>query len=462
MSGDGGGLTETGGLMGAGGAAPAESWRRRTDWRKETGEGYMPSGREITPEAERIVRYVNRDRLWQRHMELARFGARSDGGVNRQALSAEEIAARAHLIGIARARGFGVATDPAGNLFFRLQGREPHLPPVLSGSHMDSQPTGGRFDGIYGVLAAVEVLEAIRDAGHVPRRSIEAVAWMNEEGSRFAPGMMGSEAFAGVRPLDEILGVRDADGVTVAAALATVNAAFPDVPLRELGQPVEAYVEAHIEQGPVLEAEGRVVGAVTGIQGKQTFRVTVTGEEAHAGTKPMAERRDALIAASAMVQRLHAIARSTAEDLMLTFGRFTVSPNAPSVVPAKVVFSIDLRHFDTGLMQGFGAAIPDLCAELAGGCTVVVEPLVDAPSLVFPEVLRERICDIAAVLGHPAMDLPSAAGHDARHLHAIAPAAMIFIPCHQGISHHPTERAEPEHLHAGARVLAALLVELAG
>jgi N-carbamoyl-L-amino-acid hydrolase len=274
--------------------------------------------------------------------------------------------------------------------------------------------------------------------------------------------MMGSEAFAGVRPLDEILGVRDADGVSVATALAAVNSAFPDVPVRELGQPVEAYVEAHIEQGPVLEAEGRVVGAVTGIQGKQTYRVTVTGEEAHAGTKPMAERRDALIAASAMVQCLHAIARSTADDLMLTFGRFTVSPNAPSVVPAKVVFSIDLRHFDTGLMQGFGAAIPDLCAELSGGCEVVVEPLVDAPSLVFPEALRDRIRDIAAVLGHPVMDLASAAGHDARHLHAIAPTAMIFIPCHQGISHHPTERAEPAHLHAGARVLAALLAELAG
>ncbi|GGB42726.1 Zn-dependent hydrolase [Tistrella bauzanensis] len=455
-----------GGLIG-GGAAPGSddddnAWRRRTDWRREQGDEQMPVGQQITEAAERVVGHVSADRLWQRHMDLARFGAREDGGVDRQALSAEEIAARQHLIAIVRARGLGVATDPAGNLFIRLAGREPHLPPVLSGSHIDSQPTGGRFDGIFGVLAALEVLEALRDSGHQPRRSIEAVAWMNEEGSRFAPGMMGSEAFAGVRPLDEILAVADADGCSVAEALAQVNAAFPDVPVRELGMPVEAYVEAHIEQGPVLEAQGRAIGAVTGIQGKQTFRVTVTGEEAHAGTKPMAERRDALIAASAMVQRLHGIARAADDALMFTVGRFIVSPNAPSVVPARVVFSIDLRHFDSAVVRRFGDAVAGLCAELAQGCTVQVERLVDAPSLIFPDSLRRRTRDIAAVLGHAAMDLPSAAGHDARHLNAVAPSAMIFIPCHQGISHHPTERAAPADIHAGARVLAALLVELAG
>ncbi|GAB4393610.1 MAG: Zn-dependent hydrolase [Kiloniellaceae bacterium] len=415
----------------------------------------------LSDTARRVAEAVNQDRLWQRHDDLARFGATARGGVNRQALSAEETEARRYLLSVAAERDFRTFTDPAGNFFLRLEGADPDLPPVLTGSHIDSQPTGGRFDGIFGVLAGLEALEAIRDVGWTPPRALEVVGWMNEEGSRFAPGMMGSEAFAEVRTLDAILATRDGEGVTVREALAAVNGALPPLPERPLGLPLAAYIEAHIEQGPVLEQHGIEVGRVTGIQGKQTYRVTVSGEEAHAGTKPMAERRDALIAALAMVQALHRLCSEADPAVMFTVGRFEVSPNAPSVVPARVVFSIDLRHPDTDLMRRLGGQFAALCEGAVGPCEVVLEPLVDTPSMTFDDSLGARITDAAEALGHSIMDLPSAAGHDARHLAGVTAAAMIFIPCRGGISHHESEWSEPTQVTAGTRVLAAVLADLA-
>ena len=247
---------------------------------------------------------VDAERLWRRLMRLAEFGATAAGGVNRQALSDEEIAARCELCSWARDAGLETFNDPIGNLFLRLEGQDAEAPPVLSGSHIDSQPTGGKFDGTFGVLAALEVLIAFASAGLKPRRAIEAVAWTNEEGSRFAPGMMGSEAFTGRRTLDEILAVRDFDGTSVADAVARVLDAEPHVTRRPLGFPVHGYIEPHIEQGPVLEREGRTIGVVTGIQGSRRFRVRVTGEAAHAGTTPRTERKDAVLAAAAMINAL--------------------------------------------------------------------------------------------------------------------------------------------------------------
>jgi len=380
----------------------------------------------LSERALQIAETVSQERLQQRHEDLARFDA---------------------------------FTDAAGNFFLRLSGADPDLPPVLTGSHIDSQPTGGRFDGIFGVLAGLEALEAMRDTGWIPPRSVEVVGWMNEEGSRFAPGMMGSEAFTGVRPLDEILATCDNDGVSVRDALKTVNAAvpLPELPLR---RPLAAYVEAHIEQGPVLEQRGIAIGRVTGIQGKQTYRVTVTGEEAHAGTKPMAERRDALIAALAMVQVLHRLCSEADPAVMFTVGRFEVAPNAPSVVPARVIFSIDLRHPDTDLMRRLGNCFAELCRKAAGPCEVKLEGLVDTPSMTFDAGIGARITAAAEALGNNVMDLPSAAGHDARHLASITPSGMIFIPSRGGISHHESEWSEPAQLAAGTRVLAAVLADL--
>jgi N-carbamoyl-L-amino-acid hydrolase len=407
-----------------------------------------------------IASRIDEARLWERHMALARHGATASGGVNRQALSPEEASARRELTGWASALGLKASTDAAGNLFLRLEGTDPNAAPVLTGSHLDSQPTGGKFDGVYGVLAGLESVEAMLDAKVRPRRSIEIVAWMNEEGSRFVPGMMGSAAFAGATPLDAILGVRDTAGLSVAEELAAMKRSFPEVPQRALGGPVKAYVEAHIEQGPILEREGFTIGIVTGIQGKRTFRVSVTGEEAHAGTSLRRERKDALLAATQMVQGLAAAIHDTEDVVKFTVGRFTVHPNAPSVVPSSVVFSIDLRHPDSAVLQSLGDRIPAICAAHARPCKVKAEELTTAMSLEFPQAMRQLIGACAERVGLRSMEILSAAGHDARYLHTVCPTGMIFVPCKDGISHNEAESATASDLADGARVLAEALLAL--
>ena len=400
---------------------------------------------------------VDEGRLWKRLMEMARHGATPAGGVNRQALSVEDAAARRQLVTWGDGLGLKAFSDPAGNLFLRYEGETVEAAPVLIGSHLDSQPTGGRFDGVYGVLAALETLEAIREAGIRIRRPIEIVAWMNEEGSRFAPGMMGSEAYSGTRPLAEILTVKDSSGTSVEAALAQM----PVFSLRALGGRPSAYLEAHIEQGPVLEHAGISVGVVTGIQGKITYRVTVTGEEAHAGTSTRRERKNALSSAVAIISALETVMHDAEDVVKFTVGSFTVSPNVPSVVPRQVVFSIDLRHPDSDELFLLGGRVAKLCAAHRGPCSVDVRELTQAKSLVFPDKIQTLIRAGAKQLGIPVLSLPSAAGHDARHLHGICPTGMIFVTCRDGLSHIETEWAEPAHLADGARVLAFAVENLA-
>ncbi len=395
-------------------------------------------------------------------MRMARHGATATGGVNRQALSPAEFAAWRELIAWARSLGLVPYTDPIGNLFLRLEGVDTGADAVLTGSHLDSQPTGGKFDGVYGVLAGLEAVQAITESATKLRRSVEIVAWMNEEGSRFAPGMMGSSAFAGAAGMDDYLPLRDADGVSVADGLAAVRAAFPELPQRTLGRPVAAYIEAHIEQGPVLEQEGVTIGVVTGIQGKRTFRVSVKGEEGHAGTLPHRRRKDALLAATAMIQALAAATHDSDDLVKFTVGKLDVLPNAPSVIASAATFSVDLRHPDSSVLKRLGDLMPDLCSVHAGPCAVTTVELTNARSLEFPGAIRSCIKAAADRLGISAMGIHSAAGHDARYLHEICPAGMIFVPCKGGISHNEAELATPEDLAAGARVLTEVLVELAG
>lgn len=411
--------------------------------------------------SDRIAHHIDGDRLWQRHMELARFGALANGGVNRQALSEEEIAARAEIVRWARAIGLTPFTDVGGNLFLRLEGRQPDLPPVLIGSHIDSQPSGGKFDGVFGVLAALEVLEAIVASGQRPLRAIEAVAWMNEEGSRFAPGMMGSALYTGARSLTQVLPITDKDGISVADALTALLARDIDIPLRPLARPAACLLEAHIEQGPILELESKTIGIVTGIQGKRTFRVTVSGEENHAGTAPRSVRRDALVATVSILDALHAAMWDDGDITRFTVGRLNVTPNAPSVVPAKVEFSIDLRHPDTETLQRLGDRIADICSSHAGRCSAVVDQLLHDPPLTFPDVMRATLVRAADRIAAPSMMIASGAGHDARYLHYFCPTGMIFVPCRAGISHNEAEWAEKDHLTAGAQVLAVAAAELA-
>ena len=412
--------------------------------------------------ATRVAARVDQDRLWRRLMELARIGATDKGGVHRLALTGDEIAARHLLIAWARDLGLSVFTDDISNLFFRLEGTDANAAPVMTGSHIDSQPKGGKFDGAFGVLAGFEVVQAMREAGFTPRRSVEVVAWLNEEGSRFSPGMMGSEAFTGRRPMAQILAVEDAEGVTTAEALEQTLAAFGDIERRPFGFPVAGFIEAHIEQGPVLEATGVSVGVVTGIQGSRRFRVRVTGDEAHAGTEPMSERKDALFAALEMIGAMRHAFADTEGLTKFTVGLFEVSPNAPSVVPSSAFFSIDLRHPDWPTLKRLGGAISDLCAQNRGSCTVAVNEIATSESLEFPDEIRTCLSDSAQELGIAHMPILSMAGHDARQLHYHCPTGMIFAPCHKGISHNEAESCEPSDLAAGARVLAATIAKLAG
>jgi N-carbamoyl-L-amino-acid hydrolase len=410
---------------------------------------------------QRVSDFVDGDRLWRRLMDIARFGALAKGGVNRLALSQEEIAARAQLVQWARALGLEPANDAAGNLFLRLAGRDAHAAPILVGSHIDSQPTGGKFDGAYGVMAALETVEAIIRAGHKPLRPIDVVAWMNEEGSRFAPGMMGSAAFTGTRTLADIRAVKDKNGIAVADALDQVLAAEPDLPHRPLGFPVAGFVEAHIEQGIVLEQSETTIGVVTGIQGKRTFRVEVEGEESHAGTTPRSARRDALVAAVDIIKALEQAMWDAADTVRFTIGRLEIAPNAPSVVPGRANFSIDLRHNDADTVRRLGDMVSEICRREQGRCAVSVKELLyDAP-LQFPAAMRARIADAATRLGMSHRELPSPAGHDSRYLHYVCPTAMIFIPCKDGISHNEAESIEPSDATAGARVLAEVVFALA-
>jgi beta-ureidopropionase / N-carbamoyl-L-amino-acid hydrolase len=407
------------------------------------------------------VSRIDADRLWARLMALAEIGATPAGGVNRQALSDGEIAAWHRVIAWAREAGLTAATDPAGNLFLTLAGRDHAAPPILVGSHLDSQPTGGKFDGAAGVMAALEAAVSLAERGEIPARDVVVVAWMNEEGCRFAPGMMGSEAFAGERSISAIRATRDASGVSAGEALDRLHAAFPDLPHKPLGFAVEAYLELHIEQGPLLEAAARTIGVVTGIQGKKTFQVVVDGIEGHAGTLPQQERRDALAVFARIAAELHAEIGAIDAEIKFTIGRVVVEPNAPSVVPSRVSFSIDLRHPHNSVLDQAGARIAGVCSLHAAPCMVTVTPLVDAASNEFDPRLRERIAQAARDQDLSAMAILSAAGHDARHLAKVCPAAMIFIPCRDGVSHVEHEWAEPAHVAAGASVLAQVLNGLA-
>ncbi len=394
-------------------------------------------------------------------MTLTRHGGRADGGVDRQALSDVEIEARAEIVAWGRAAGLVPFTDDAANLFLRLEVTDPDLPPVLAGSHIDTQPTGGKFDGALGLLAAVEALESIKSSGVLPKRPIEAVAWMNEEGSRFAPGMMGSAVYTGARKLSDILGIRDLSGKTVGEEINRVLDADCSIPRRSLQRPTAAYLEVHIEQGPILDREKKTIGIVSGIQGKRTFRVKVEGQENHAGTSPRSVRRDALTAAVRIISAMQDAFWDDADAVRFTVGQLLVEPNVPSVVPAKADFSVDLRHPAAAKLTRLGDLVEPIAQANCGHCDVTVQQLLHDPPLTFPQSIRDTIAKITRELGYDAMEIASGAGHDARYLHYFCPSGMIFVPCKDGISHHPSESVEPPDALAATNVLAHTLLQLA-
>jgi N-carbamoyl-L-amino-acid hydrolase len=406
--------------------------------------------------------HVDEKRLWARHMEFAQLGATPRGGVRRLALDKNDIEARRRLVAWARGLGFTAFLDPVGNLFLRREGRDPKAEPVMSGSHTDTQPSGGKFDGIYGVLAACEALEAIHRAGVETRRPLEAVVWTCEEGgARFPIGTMGSSAFIGAKPLGDILVAADDAGTTVAQALEETRAALSDVPARRLGFPVAGFVEAHIEQGPELEARGLTIGVVTAIQGARRFLVEVEGEDAHAGTTTRARRKDALSAAVKMVAALEPVFHDKEDITRFTVGRFRVRPDAPAVVPGYAQFSIDFRHPDEAVLTRLGDQIEGICRAHAGKCAVSVTETSRSAPVPFTTEVPDIIDGAAGRLGFSKMRILSGAGHDAMHLAKVCPTGMVFVPCERGVSHNETENATPADLAAGTRVLADVLVEMA-
>lgn len=409
----------------------------------------------------RIAAAVDEDRLWRMHMDMAKFGATPKGGVCREALTAEDNQARKLLIDWARALKCEVAVDPIGNMFIRRPGEDPDLPPIATGSHLDSQPTGGRFDGAFGVLAGMEMLHALDAAGIATNAPIEVINFTNEEGGRFQPGVMGSQVVARPEELEKMLNVVGADGVVLRDALKAFRAMAGPIEERSLMAAYGGFVEAHIEQAPVLEETGNVIGVVTGIQGARKYQVTVTGEEAHSGTMPMRRRKDAVLAASNMVVGLHRMMEDPADITRFNVGRFQAFPGAPSVVPGQVRFSIDFRCPDDALREALGAQIAGLCETLAGPCDVVVDEIQRAETTPFDPMVMDIIRRAADRAGAPNIDLLSGAAHDARNMATLCPTGMVFVPCKDGVSHNELESATPSDLAAGARVVAQAVAEMA-
>jgi beta-ureidopropionase / N-carbamoyl-L-amino-acid hydrolase len=399
---------------------------------------------------------IDGDRLWRSLMDLAAIGATPLGGVRRIALTDLDRQGRDRVIEWFRGAGLEVRVDPIGNIFGRRAGRDATAPPVVAGSHIDTQPSGGKFDGNYGVLAGLEVVRTLNDRGIATAAPIEVAVWTNEEGTRFTPVMMGSGVFAGVHPLDDVLARTDLDGRSVGDELRRIGYAGA----APLGSAVGAYFEAHIEQGPVLEDTRRTIGVVTGALGQRWYDVAVTGMNAHAGPTPMRLRKDALLAASRLVGEVNRIALEFAPDGRGTVGFMQVSPNSRNVVPGEVKFSVDFRHATDDGLDGMDRALRAACERVARETNVAVaaSPVVYFPPCAFEAACVGAVRAAAAELALPSLDIVSGAGHDAVYVARVAPAAMIFVPCKDGISHNEIEDATPADLAAGCDVLARAML----
>ena len=403
---------------------------------------------------------INADRLWDSLMELARIGATPKGGVCRLALTDVDKLGRDLFVRWCEDAGCSVSYDAMGNIFARRPGRDNSLPPIMTGSHLDSQPTGGKFDGAYGVLAGLEVIRTLNDLDYQTEAPLEVVAWTNEEGSRFAPAMVGSGVFAQVFDLDYGLSRADQDGNTLGQELQRIGYAGSEQP----GQhPVGAYFEAHIEQGPILEAAGKTIGVVQGAQGQRWYEVTVTGQEAHAGPTPMLVRRDALVGAARMVEAVNRIGLEHQPNACATCGMLNVMPNSRNVIPGQVWFTVDFRHPDDAILADMDQALRQELAQIAEAARLelALEQIWHSPATPFDESCVAAVRKGTEQAGYAHMDIISGAGHDAVYMARIAPAAMIFVPCENGISHNEIENATPQDIAAGCNVLLHAMLEKA-
>lgn len=404
---------------------------------------------------------VDGDRLWQSIMELAKIGATEKGGVCRLTLTDLDRQGRDLVTSWARELGCTVRVDQIGNIFMRRAGSNDTLAPIMTGSHIDTQPTGGKFDGNYGVLAGIEVLRTLRDQNIVTEAPLEVAVWTNEEGSRFVPVMMGSGVFAKAFTLEHALAAEDREGISVAQALGEIGYDGQDV----VGDhPVGAYFEAHIEQGPILEANDLPIGIVEGALGQRWYDITVTGQEAHAGPTPMELRHDALLVTANLVRAVNRIALDNAPHGRGTVGWINCFPNSRNVIPGRVGLTVDFRAADDATLDKMAAALTAECEAQAkqAGVQIDKEQVVYFPPQPFDAKLVQAVRDGAAAIGLGAMPVISGAGHDAVYLARVAPTAMIFVPCKDGISHNEIEDARPDHLEAGCNVLLHAMLRCCG
>jgi N-carbamoyl-L-amino-acid hydrolase len=401
----------------------------------------MPSNLRIDPQ-----------RLWSTLMETAAIGGTAKGGINRQTLTEDDAKVRSWFRREAEALGCRVSVDEVGNMFALRPGRRADLAPIALGSHLDTQPTGGKFDGNLGVLGALEALRTLVAAGYETNAPLVVVNWTNEEGARFAPAMLGSGVFAGVYSRAEADAIADIDGVRFGAALDAIGWRGQ----AEAGaMKLSAYFELHIEQGPILEAEDKTIGVVTGVQGVRWYEAAITGRESHAGTTPMPRRRDAFLACARLAQEVREIALAYAPTAVGTVGRVEVEPNSPNVIPGVVRMTVDLRHHEDATLAAMERMLYAAIAEVGEEekVEIAARKLHDLAAVRFDPDCVAAVRAAAQGLGLAHRDIISGAGHDAVHLSRITPTAMIFVPCKDGLSHNEAESATLEHCAGGAQVL---------
>ncbi len=395
---------------------------------------------------------INADRLWDTITETARFGATPRGGLCRLALSDADREVRDWFRSACEDAGCRVEVDAVGNMFARRAGRREGLEPVAAGSHLDTQPTGGRFDGILGVLAGLEVLRTLNDLGAETEHPVEIVNWTNEEGARFQPMLLGSGVFAGVYSPESAYARQDREGHRFGDELERIGYRG-DVPCG--GRRFASFFELHIEQGPVLEDKGKTIGVVVGVQGMRWYELHIEGMAAHAGTTPRAMRRDASVGAARFIESAFALTDTFGEDVRATTGVVEIRPGAPNVVPESARLTLDLRHPSEDTLDRMEQALRAALAEI-GASLGLSHELVRAsatPPTRFDAGCIRAVREAAESAGFDYMELPSGAGHDAMHVARLAPTGMIFVPCASGLSHNELESASPEHVAAGAEVL---------
>jgi len=404
-------------------------------------------------------------RLWDSLMEMAKIGGTAKGGCNRQTLTDVDAEGRALFRKWGEAVGLALTVDRLGNMIFRREGRNPALPPVAIGSHLDTQPTGGKFDGVLGVLAGLEIMRALHEAGAETEAPLLLINWTNEEGSRFSPPMMGSGAAMGVFTEGEVLTKTAFDGAVFGEELRRIGWQGDADPadLQKVGH----YLELHIEQGKLLENGGFEIGVVTHALGQTWFEVVLEGEEAHGGS-PMAGRRDAMMAAAPMIAAVEEIALGTlspgGEPGRGTVGVVDVYPSSRNVAPSRVFFTVDMRHGDPDCLARMEASLAARAEEigLARGVTITVTRFWHAPLTPFDPALIQAARDGATARGLKWQDMPTAIGHDAVYMARKVPTVMIFCPCHGGLSHNEAESITPEWAAAGMQVLADAAIATAG